>query len=69
MVGGVGATKSWSYAAVPGETEIPKHFTMVNWGVSGVVVEEYDRRGRLTKVWATTPEVSELQRSRNAEDE
>ena len=68
-VGGVGAIKSWSYFAVPGEAEIPNHFTMVNWGVSGVVVEEYTRSGRLKEVWATTSEVKQLQRLRSAEDE
>lgn len=61
-VGSVGAAKSWSYS-VEGEGDvIPNHFTMVNWGVPGVAVAEFDTRERLKRIWASSEEASDLQR-------
>lgn len=61
-VGAVGTTRSWSYSARDGDATIPNHFTMVNWGVPGIAVAEYDRAERLRTIWATSREASHLQR-------
>jgi|EndMetStandDraft_3_1072993.scaffolds.fasta_scaffold439665_2 hypothetical protein len=60
MVGSIGANKSWSYSASPGDAEIPTHFTMVNWGVPGVAVAEHNRGGWMNTIWANSTEASDL---------
>jgi len=67
-VGSVGATDAWSYFAKPGDAELlSDHFEMVNWGVPGVAIAEFERDGSLRKIWATTEEAAELHSASLAE--
>lgn len=59
-VGPIGATKSWSYAASPGDGEIPTHFTMVNWGEPGIAVADRAKEGWLRVIWANSTRASDL---------
>ena len=59
-VGAVGGTSSWSYAAKPGEAEIPTHYTMVNWGTPGIAVVELNRGGWMETIWANSTKASDL---------
>jgi hypothetical protein len=62
-VGSVGVTDSWGYLVTGEAGTIPKHFTMVNWGVPGVAVSGYNTHGKVTKVWAMSKDAAALQRA------
>jgi hypothetical protein len=59
-VGSIGANNSWSYEAAAGEATIPTHFTMVNWGASGIAVAEQSRAGWIRTIWANSTKASDL---------
>jgi hypothetical protein len=62
-VGSVGATNSWGYLTKTDDAKVRHHFTIVNWGVPGTAVAEYDERGRLHTIWASSKDAADLLRS------
>jgi len=64
----VGGNNSWSYLMAGDEgSTIPKQFGMVNWGVPGVAVSEFDKQERLRRIWATSKDAYNLQREGDGE--